>query len=158
MNQRNHTAEPDMRGQGAEQLSSLLYISRSTILPRNADASVTNIVAVSLARNVEHGVTGALLFTGQYFAQVLEGTDAMLDTIMASILRDERHRQILVVVRDPIAQRRFADWSLAYFGPSEFVSRHVTRLLDNPPLPASRRSAEWLNDLLWEFSHGGGAE
>ena len=94
-----------MRGQGAEQLSSLLYISRSTILPRNADASVTNIVAVSLARNVEHGVTGALLFTGQYFAQVLEGTDAMLDTIMASILRDERHRQILVVVRDPIAQR-----------------------------------------------------
>jgi len=151
-----HDAEPG--GQGAAHLSSLLYISRSTILPRDAAACVTNIVAVSHARNADWGLTGALLFTGQHFAQVLEGTDEAIDTIMAALQRDARHEQIRIVARDPIAERRFADWSLAYFGPSQYVSRHVTRLLDNASSPADRRSVDWLNDLLWEFSNVGGVE
>lgn len=138
-------------------LSSILYVSQSIMPQSDAVAGVNNIVTTALARNPELGLTGALLFTGDYFAQVLEGSDASIDLLMASILRDPRHDQILIVDRGPIAERRFADWSLAYFGPSQFVSRHVTRLLDSPSLPERRRSSKWLNDLLWEFSTGAGA-
>jgi hypothetical protein len=41
---------------------------------------------------------------------------------------------------------------MAYFGPSQFVSRHVTRLLNDPSPSEYRRGADWLNDLLKEFS------
>lgn len=138
-------------------LFSLLYVSRSTIPPAQAAAAVDDIVAQSHSRNSELGITGALLFTGVKFAQVLEGSEASVDTLFASILRDERHKQIVVVARDPIAKRRFDRWSMAYSGPSQFVSRHVTRLLSDPSIQEQGRSVMWLNELLWEFAEGPGA-
>lgn len=138
-------------------LSSLLYISRSALLPSEAAKGVEQIVATSVTRNLTLGITGALLFTGEHFAQVLEGKGESVDILMADICRDQRHEDVLVVDRHALKQRRFANWSLAYFGPSQFVSRHVTRLLSEPSPRQRRRAAEWLNDLLWEFTSGPGA-
>lgn len=135
-------------------LLSFLYVSRSTLSPRTAAPTVEQIVAGSRARNAALGLTGALLFTGEYFAQVLEGEAASVDALMHRIARDPRHEQIIIVAREPIAIRRFIDWSMAYSGPSQFVARHVTRLLDSHESPMQNRSAEWLNDLLWEFAEG----
>ena len=138
-------------------LSSLLYISRSALSPRDAAKGVEQIVATSVARNLTLGITGALLFTGEHFAQVLEGPEESVDVLMADICRDPRHADVLVVDRHALEQRRFPDWSLAYFGPSQFVSRHVTRLLSEPSPRQRRRAAEWLHDLMWEFAAGPGA-
>lgn len=140
-------------------LVSLLYVSRSTLSAASAVAVVEQIVAGSRARNPGLGITGALLFTGEHFAQVLEGPAAAVDTLMASVTRDPRHEEITVAARTPIAERQFGRWSMAYSGPSQFVARHVTRLLDDPDAasPARQRCAEWLGDLLWEFAEGPGA-
>ena len=138
-------------------LVSLLYVSRSTGLPGAVKDNVKAIVATARARNPGLGLTGALLFTGEYFAQVLEGTAATVDQMMAIVARDHRHDRVMVVAREPIVGRRFNKWSMAYCGPSQFVARHVTRLLVDPSLPEQGRSAEWLNDLLWEFAEGPGA-
>ena len=46
-------------------LSSLLYISRSTIPPDRAEDALRQIVAESLIQNRTKGLTGALLFTGE---------------------------------------------------------------------------------------------
>ena len=146
-----------MEGESEVSLSSLLYISRSKIPPPDAVAGVHAIVETALSRNPTLGITGALLFTGDHFAQVLEGDRGSIEILMADICRDPRHDQILIVHQGPIAERRFADWSLAYLGPSQFVSRHVTRLLNEPSPAQHRRAVEWLNDLLWEFAAGPGA-
>ena len=138
-------------------LVSFLYLSRSTILPCNAARYVDDIVATSRRRNPQLGLTGALLFTGEHFAQVLEGSAASVDRLMSQLTVDRRHDAIMTVAREPIATRRFGGWSMAYAGPSQFVARHVTRLLNAPAVPERNRSIEWLNDLMWEFAEGPGA-
>jgi len=135
-------------------LTSLLYISRSMIAPSDASDVVAKIVATAHACNPAMGLTGALLFTGTYFAQVLEGESAAIDMLMEKVRHDPRHDQLLVVDRSPLDQRHFSDWSMAYFGPSQFVARHVTRLLNDPSPAETRRGAEWLKELLNEFSSG----
>ncbi len=113
-------------------------------------------MASSRKNNAQRGLTGALLFTGEHFAQVLEGTAASIDQMMAQVTTDVRHDEIIMIAREPIVTRRFGEWSMAYSGPSQFVARHVTRLLNGPALPEQNRSAEWLNDLMWEFAEGPG--
>lgn len=134
-------------------LTSLLYVSHSIIPLEDSTDDLNNIVATAHARNPTLGLTGALLFTGEHFAQVLEGSDGAIDTMMRSIKRDSRHDKILIVDHRSIVDRRFASWSLAYFGPSRFVSGHVTRLLSDSSPKAHCQAAEWLIDLLWEFSN-----
>lgn len=138
-------------------LLSFLYLSRSTASPGSAAGHVDDIVAAARANNPGLGLTGALLFTGDRFAQVLEGTASSIDVMMARVRADTRHDEIIVVACEPIAARRFAAWSMAYSGPSQFVARHVTRLLSEPGTRLQSRSAEWLNDLLWEFAEGPGS-
>ena len=138
-------------------LVSLLYLSRSTSLPSDVAKNVDDIVATSRRRNPQLGLTGALLFTGEHFAQVLEGSAASVDRMMVQMTADRRHDEIIMIARDPIVTRRFGGWSMAYSGPSQFVARHVTRLLNAPAVPDQNRSIEWLNDLMWEFAEGPGA-
>jgi len=145
------------KGESEVSLSSLLYISRSKIPLPDAVAGVHDIVATALSRNPTLGITGALLFTGDHFAQVLEGDGGSIEILMADICRDPRHDKIAIVHQGRLAKRRFADWSLAYMGPSQFVSRHVTRLLNEPSPAQQRRAAGWLNELLWEFAAGPGS-
>lgn len=110
------------------------------------------IVATARVFNPTVGITGALLYTGAHFAQIIEGDEAAISELIAAIVRDERHTNVTIAARGPLAERRFPDWSMAYNGPSQFVSRHVTRLL-NEPTPATRvRAADWLAELLKGFS------
>ncbi|GGD45703.1 blue light sensor protein [Erythrobacter arachoides] len=139
-------------------LQSLLYISESTIEPCNAQGEVERILATAHTFNASVGVTGALVFTGTHFAQVVEGEETVVSELIASIGRDERHTKLEIVIQDPLTARRFPDWSMAYNGPSQFVSRHVMRLLNDPSRSESSRAASWLAELLEQFSgFNGGA-
>ena len=132
-------------------LTSLLYISTSMIAPDRTEPAIADIVETCLARNPARAVTGALLFTGTHFAQVMEGSAATLDPLLARIGADPRHARLTVVDRHPIETRRFADWSMVYLGRSQFVSHRVLRLLNDPSPAGRRRVAAWLIDLLHEF-------
>ncbi|MDQ3139288.1 MAG: BLUF domain-containing protein [Pseudomonadota bacterium] len=111
-------------------MTSLLYVSEATHrLPEGNDL-VAAIVTVAQARNPALEITGALIFTGAHFAQILEGPEASIEALMENIGRDERHRGIDVVETRRISKRRFADWSLAYAGPSLFIDRHIRPLVE----------------------------
>ena len=133
----------------------LLYISESSLEPWEATPSVSQIVADAQVRNSEFEITGALLFTGTHFAQILEGPRGSFEQLMSSIQNDSRHRNIVIVDHSPIVARRFPDWKMAYRGPSQFVSRHVVRLLHSPSQSEQRRATEWLTELAHEFSTAG---
>ena len=133
-------------------MESLLYISESKIKPRKAKSELYRIIATARAFNPTVGITGALIYTGTHFAQVIEGDETAINELIAKIARDSRHGEISIVARDPLTKRRFSDWSMAYNGPSQFVSENVTRLL-NEPSPAERSlAAGWLVELIEEFS------
>ena len=133
-------------------LISLLYLSTSKLDPASAECEVTALVAACQIRNKARGLTGALIFTGTHFAQVVEGEDEAVDTLMKTVSNDARHADMIVVDRRPLAVRRFADWSMAYSGPSRFVARHVDRLLNDPSPAELRRATERLIELLRRFA------
>ena len=112
-------------------LLSLIYVSTSMISAGDRQGEVDRIMRFSQRRNVKIGVTGALMSTSRYFAQILEGAVMAVDLMMERICRDDRHADIVILRRQPVAGRRFADWSLAYAG------RSVT-----------------LDDMLEELTHG----
>ena len=133
-------------------LSSLLYVSHSTIPSTDAETVVQQIIAHAIANNADSGLTGALLFTGTHFAQVLEGEQASIDRLMGALRRDPRHDQLLIITQGAVEKRRFRNFLMAYNGPSQFVARHVTRLMNNPSPADHRRAADWLTELLHEFA------
>lgn len=108
---------------------SLVYVSKSLLPIGQASAEIQSIVEVATARNAAAGVTGALLFTGTRFAQMLEGDEEAVLAIMASIAADERHCDVVIIDQGPAAARCFADWSLVYVGHSTFASGIVERAL-----------------------------
>lgn len=134
-------------------LESLLYLSRSCINPNVAQATIEEIVSASVVNNSRLGLTGALLFTGTHFAQVIEGDHHTLTQLYGSIADDDRHDHLTLVDRSSVSERRFDQWSMAYSGPSQFVSRHVNRLLNAPSPSARKRAGEWLTDLMREFAN-----
>jgi len=132
---------------------SLLYVSRALVRGAEAEAAVADIVRVARERNAELGVTGALAFTGERFAQVLEGPRAAVKELMVSINRDPRHEDIVIIREGPVAKARFAQWTLAYSGPWAFVGRTIIGALDEAPVPGRQKGASLLT-LLKELSSG----
>lgn len=124
-----------------------LYVSRCQLPTMWSETAIADIVAVSRHRNASLGATGALLFTGTRFAQIIEGPAATVAALQASIERDARHADVRTVLGGPHEARLFDDWSLAYAGPSLFVASQVEAALDDAP-----RSADRLLQILREFA------
>ena len=130
----------------------LLYISDSCIDEADHHREVEKIIATAKNRNGPMALTGALLFTGNHFVQILEGPADSLDRMMASLAADHRHVNIDVIMRDKIKSRQFSGWGLAYHGPSKFVGDHVLKLLSAKSPSEIKRATEWLVKLAHEFS------
>ena len=133
-------------------MNRLIYISESCIEEVDQQLCVSQIVATANKNNARLETTGALLFTGTHFAQVLEGPAEVVAALIAGISKDSRHKNVRIVDNSLTSTRRFPDWKMAYFGPSQFVSCHVVRLLNARSQSEQRRASEWLADLVHEFS------
>lgn len=109
-------------------LACWMYVSRATIARDDAERVIDAIVAVSRPRNAVLEVTGALIFSGDSFAQIIEGPTEAIAELRARISRDVRHRDLLTVAEGEKSRRDFGDWSLAYSGTALFVERELVRI------------------------------
>ncbi len=90
-------------------LCRLIYASKRDVrIPLN----VHDIVRVSRKNNAAAGVTGFLFFDEKYFAQVLEGPRDDVNATYHRIIRDERHRDVVLMSCEEIQNRLFAYWSM----------------------------------------------
>ena len=100
----------------ASDLYALSYLSRNRI--EGVDGpnrkELQQILSSARRNNRQLGITGAMLFTEIYFAQILEGPQGAVETIFERIQCDLRHSDVTVLSFQPIAARRFAGWSMAY--------------------------------------------
>lgn len=98
-----------------EALIQLIYASTAR-LPFDREA-LQALLRQSRERNARCGVTGMLLHEDGNFLQVLEGPEhAVLETF-ARISRDPRHHHAVRIIQEPVAQRSFSDWSMAFADP-----------------------------------------
>lgn len=136
---------------------SLLYVSSSLLSAADEAREIDSIVSVARARNASLDVTGALVFARAHFAQVLEGERAAVEELMVSIRRDPRHERVNVVDVAAIPERRFAEWSMAYAGPSTYVNRHIAPLLPAlQGLQIREAAVQRLVELIQKFVADGG--
>lgn len=135
-------------------LAHWFYGSSSSIPEDRASAEIASILAISVPRNGSLGVTGALIFTGNRFAQYIEGCTSAVAELKASILADPRHRHVTTLLEGTGDGRIFPDWSLAYFGRSRFVQEEVERALDDARYLGSTQ-AERLVKMIREFADRG---
>ncbi|NKJ42031.1 BLUF domain-containing protein [Novosphingobium sp. SG720] len=119
-----------MRPEATVPLGHWLYVSRCMVAPAWAANTVDALVAQAVARNAQLALTGALLFTGSHFVQALEGPEPALAMMRATICRDPRHAGIRTLDEGTLAQRRFADWSLAYAGGSAYLAAQVQQAIN----------------------------
>ena len=99
-------------------LHRIIYCSRSRLTGARSvvDAEVRRILARSRSNNAAASIGGALLFSDDCFAQVLEGSTEALSRAFERIQRDTRHGDVAVLQSGPAEQRHFPCWSMAYAG------------------------------------------
>jgi len=64
--------------------------------------------------NEKRNITGALVYVDGVFFQLLEGEEAAVRDLMASIASDARHRSVKVFYEAPVDARAFQSWRMAY--------------------------------------------
>ena len=110
-------------------ITSLLYVSQSSLkLPQEFE-EIDKILQVAQERNQRLDVTGMLTFTEARFAQVLEGPPAHVEGLVARIAGDPRHRDVTVVRRIEVEERSFPDWAMGFNGTSPVIDRQIKPLL-----------------------------
>lgn len=129
----------------------LLYVSRSRLAPETAARDVDAIVAGAKAFNAGVGITGGLIWTGQAFAQLLEGEAVEVDALMARIAADPRHEAVRIVDEAEVRRRAVPDWSMAYSGRASYISLPVEALLRSGD-PHEADHIRRLMDLVREFA------
>ena len=127
-----------------------MYVSLSQISPSAADAATRSIVTKSIEKNGQSGLSGALVFSGRYFVQILEGPEDRVGDLCETLKADVRHSDLVIINDRPIERRKFASWRMAFVGPSVFVDRQVNRLASSPSDGEVVRVAGWLETLLAE--------
>ncbi len=100
-------------------LYQIVYTSRNCILgtPEQIEAEIASILNTSRKNNGPAGITGALLFNGHGFAQVLEGPVEAVEATYERIQCDPRHSDVVLLNNGETAERTFSDWSMAYADP-----------------------------------------
>lgn len=99
-------------------LYNLAYISESTLEgdPASVQREIEDILSAAQRNNPAMGVTGALLYSGGYFCQVIEGSMESLEDLFETIQMDDRHRSVTVLHFEPADQRGFSEWAMALAG------------------------------------------
>ena len=98
---------------GREQVFRLIYRSQSRIPAEDLRVTLGDIFSQARSHNKKKHITGALLVSGDWFAQVLEGDESLVRALYATISQDARHDHVTLLRTRPKAHRLFSRWSMA---------------------------------------------
>jgi hypothetical protein len=90
-----------------------LSYQSNALLPITGEA-MQELLAKARDFNAAHGISGMLLYRDGQFVQVLEGEEAVLRTLYGKIQKDPRHTDVVTLTDEPLDQRKFGAWSMAY--------------------------------------------
>ena len=79
-----------------------------------SSTQLTELLEKARVKNEDLHLTGMLLYSDGNFFQVLEGEPDSVDGMYKKLHLDKRHQQLTLIVREPIAKRYFADWSMGF--------------------------------------------
>ena len=132
----------------------LVYYSRNSIATQTAnfEAQVANILERSRENNARDDITGALLFNGGCFAQVLEGPLVNVETAFERIQQDERHGEVSLLTLEPIAARSFPNWAMGFVGRSIDTASRFGGVGPSTGFDVSRLTGDHIHSILKDLA------
>ncbi len=98
-------------------LHQLLYVSVETA--PYAKEELISLLNQSRQSNAALRVTGILVYYKKHFFQVLEGEKDIVFDLFRIIKQDKRHASVILMHDQPIEERRFKDWTMAFLNLNE---------------------------------------
>jgi len=126
-----------------------LYASRARLplLPATIDA----IVDQSRRNNPPRGITGLLCFVDDIFVQVLEGGRDEVCDLFNTIVRDDRHQGVRMLVYEEIGERRFGHWNMGQVNIAKVNTALLLKYSAKPALDPFANSGQATMALLHEL-------
>lgn len=91
---------------------SVIYISVAD--PLIGEQDIAALLVQARRNNRRDALTGALIFNGHNFLQLLEGPRDKVEACLTVIRGDLRHHGMVEIRRRAIDERSFAEWSMLY--------------------------------------------
>jgi len=88
----------------------LCYVSR--LATGTTVAELLDEIGRFRAKNLELGISGCIAFEGERVMQILEGPEAQVNALFATIRQDPRHVEVIELDRKRIDAVSFRDWGM----------------------------------------------
>lgn len=122
-------------------LMRLAYASEATFeakpVEKGVEPHVARILMTSRKNNARDQLVGGLYYGNDRFFQYLEGDEDAVRRTFDRILKDERHRNVVTLIEEPLTSRTFRNWSMKYVP----LSRDVRNFLDEQGLESFEPSS-----------------
>ena len=107
----------------------LVYASKINFDPatnaKAIDPVIADILAQSRRNNEPNNIGGVLCYGDGFFFQCLEGERGRVEQLYDRLLNDDRHREVTLLSKHPVAQRMFKLWSMKFMN----VDAKIRRML-----------------------------
>ncbi|MVN75033.1 hypothetical protein GO988_01700 [Hymenobacter sp. HMF4947] len=123
----------------------IVFVSTATI--EFGEAELLKLLTQAWALHQEHGITGMMAYSNGRFLQVLEGSQAAVQSVYNNIAADLRHGKLEKLADGPVPHREFAEWHMGFATPPG--SRvQLPGFLPLVNLPAAGQIRQLLHDFL----------
>lgn len=96
------------------QLIRLTYASTTASSPATIREDLVQILDKARAYNAGSNIHGVLFYGNNYFFQCLEGDEKRVDQLYQKILKDSRHKNVVLLTRESIPAPKFNVWDMKY--------------------------------------------
>jgi hypothetical protein len=110
----------------------LLYVSRS-VHPETPEQT-ESILASAREHNLANGITGVLCYGGGIYLQALEGGRNQVNALYTQIVKDPRHKDVVVLAYEEISERRFGGWTMGQVRLDKLNPSIVLKYSETPEL------------------------
>lgn len=110
----------------------LLYVSRA--VDPKANEETDSILDSSRQHNIANGITGILCYGGGIYLQAIEGGRNQVNELYGHILRDTRHKDVVLLHYEEITERRFGGWTMGKVNLSKLNTSIVLKYSETPEL------------------------
>ena len=131
----------------------LLYASRAKVAI--TDQELASILKKSREHNPTEGITGLLCYTDGIFMQMLEGGRDAINARYNTIVRDERHHDVILLSYAEIDEREFAGWTMGQVNLSRLNPAMVLKYSETAKLSPYTMSGHALMALFHELVSSG---
>ena len=103
----------------AASLRGIAYVS--TAVAAMPEGELEALLIESRELNRQSGVTGVLLYSDGNFLQYFEGSEEAMRVTYERIRASRRHKNIIELLNEPVAERSFEDWQMGFSRPTYAV-------------------------------------